>query len=151
MYYSKLTGGFYTLEIHGLDIPPDAVELSNEEHAALMHGQSEGKLISGDADGHPVLADPPVLPLTIEDYQRAVQGTLDAKAQERNYDGILSLCTYATSGNPVFSAEAQSGLSWRDGAWAACYDLLTQWQAGTIPAPTIAEVLAALPVMDWPT
>ena len=84
------------------------------------------------------------------DYQIMVQAKLDAKARERNYDGILSLCSYAASANPTFAAEGQAGVVWRDGSWAKCYDLLTQWQAGTILQPTLAEVEAALPVMAWP-
>ncbi len=86
----------------------------------------------------------------LADYQTLVQGKLDDKARERKYDGILSLCTYATSTNTTFAAEGQAGVAWRDGAWAACYALLAQWQAEEIPQPTLAEVEATLPVMEWP-
>lgn len=150
MKYSKSSGGFYDPAIHGDNIPSDAVEITNDEHAALLVGQAQGQQIVGDGNGYPMLVDPSILPPTIEDYKRAVQKALDTKACERNYDGILSLCTYATSTNPIFSAEGQAGLAWRDSAWDICYSLLNQWQAGTIPAPTIAEVLAAMPVMEWP-
>jgi len=87
---------------------------------------------------------------TISEYAAAVQKVLDAKANERGYDGILSLCSYATSTNTTFAAEGQAGVEWRDGAWAACYALLNAWQDGTIPAPSEADVIAALPVMAWP-
>lgn len=60
MYYSKSTGGFYVLAIHGAAIPVDAVEITVDEHAALLHGQAQGKLISSDEQGYPVLIDPPV-------------------------------------------------------------------------------------------
>lgn len=59
MYYSKSTGGFYSVEIHGENIPADAVEITAEEHAALLAGQSIGKRIVADLDGRPMLADPP--------------------------------------------------------------------------------------------
>ena len=59
MHYSKQTGGFYTREIHGDNIPPDAVEITPEQHAALLQGQSEGKQITADENGYPVLVDPP--------------------------------------------------------------------------------------------
>jgi hypothetical protein len=59
MFYAKSTGGFYDRSIHGDAIPADAVEITTEEHAALLDGQSNGKRIVADIDGRPVLADPP--------------------------------------------------------------------------------------------
>jgi len=59
MFYAKSTGGFYTPELHGDQIPSDAVEITEAEHAELMAGHSAGKAITADADGKPVLTDPP--------------------------------------------------------------------------------------------
>lgn len=59
MFYSKTTGGFYDREIHGDNIPADAVEITVEQHQALIDGQSQGKRIVADEQGFPVLADPP--------------------------------------------------------------------------------------------
>ena len=59
MFYAKSTGGFYSREIHGDNIPADAVEITAEEHAALLAGQGQGKRITADADGRPRLQDPP--------------------------------------------------------------------------------------------
>jgi hypothetical protein len=59
MFYAKSTGGFYTTEIHGSDIPSDAVEITKDEHATLLEGQSSGKRIVADAAGFPILADQP--------------------------------------------------------------------------------------------
>jgi hypothetical protein len=59
MFYSKQTGGFYDTAIHGDNIPNDVVEITAEEHQALIDGQSQGKLIQADANGRPVLVDPP--------------------------------------------------------------------------------------------
>ena len=58
MFYAKSTGGFYAREIHGDNIPGDAVEITEAEHAALIEGQSQGKCIVADANGHPILQDP---------------------------------------------------------------------------------------------
>jgi len=58
MLYSKLTSGFYTKEIHGGNIPADAVEITQEEYRSLLAGQAAGKRISADADGKPILTDP---------------------------------------------------------------------------------------------
>lgn len=60
MFYSKSTNGFYSREIHGDNIPADAVEITAEEHSALLEGQSQGKLIQADENGYPILADQPL-------------------------------------------------------------------------------------------
>ena len=59
MFYSKSTGGFYDTAIHGENMPADAVNITKEEHAALMVGQSSGKIITADANGRPFLMDAP--------------------------------------------------------------------------------------------
>jgi hypothetical protein len=59
MKYSQSTNGFYDEAIHGDAIPEDAVEITVEEHAALIEGQSQGKLITADENGKPVLQDRP--------------------------------------------------------------------------------------------
>lgn len=81
----------------------------------------------------------------------ATQARLDAFARTRNYDGILSLCTYATSPTPKFAAEGQYGVEARDATWAKLYDMLAEVQAGTRPMPTgFADVEPELPALVWP-
>lgn len=57
MYYSKKTGGFYSRELHGDNIPEDAVEITAEKHMELINGQSSGKVIVSDSKGRPVLQE----------------------------------------------------------------------------------------------
>lgn len=59
MFYAKSTGGFYSTEIHSDKIPEDAVEITEEEYAELLDGQSSGKIISAGNSGKPFLSDPP--------------------------------------------------------------------------------------------
>ena len=152
MFYSPTTGGFYTREIHGDNIPADAVEITVEEHQALIEGQSMGKVIVADENGRPILQDPP--PPTPEQivaqYTAAVQKHLDDFARTRGYDGILSAATYATSTVPKFAAEGQYAVEARDATWAKCYEVLAAVEAGSSPMPTLDELLAELPVLTWP-
>lgn len=81
----------------------------------------------------------------------AMQSYLDHTAQERGYDGILSMCSYATSTNPRFGPEGQAGVSLRDAVWAYGYQIIAEVQAGTRPVPTAEELVAALPSIVWPS
>ncbi|MFM9928209.1 hypothetical protein VLK31_34940 [Variovorax sp. H27-G14] len=91
-----------------------------------------------------------VLPITIADVQKAVQERLDNFARTRNYDGILSACTYVSSAVPKFQAEGDAAVEARDETWHACYEILANVQGGHRPMPTLGEVLAELPALTWP-
>jgi nitrate reductase beta subunit len=79
------------------------------------------------------------------------QVRLDDFAKTRNYDGMLSLCTYATSTNPKFAAEGQYGVEARDATWAALYEMLAEVEAGTRPIPSgFADIEPELPELIWP-
>lgn len=68
MFYSRETGGFYNKEIHvAAAIPADAIEITRDEHAALLAAQSAGKRIDADVNGYPVAVDPP--PLTLAELK----------------------------------------------------------------------------------
>ena len=81
----------------------------------------------------------------------ATQQRLDDFARTRNYDGILSACTYATSAVPRFAAEGQYAVQARDATWAALYQFMADVQAGTRPVPTgFADIEPDLPALEWP-
>ncbi len=62
VYYSAKERGFYLSEINDW-MPKDAIEITPEEHEALLVGQTGGKLIMPDGSGRPVLQEqaPPSL------------------------------------------------------------------------------------------
>lgn len=100
------------------------------------------------ADGVLTLPDPPSLQ---EQVVAATQQRLDDFARTRNYDGILSACTYATSTVPKFAAEGQHAVQARDATWAALYALLEEVQTGQRPAPeSFDDVAPLLPALEWP-
>jgi hypothetical protein len=57
IFFSATSNGFYIFSIHGSSMPQDAVEITIEQHGNLLSGQSEGKIISSDKNGYPVLID----------------------------------------------------------------------------------------------
>jgi hypothetical protein len=82
---------------------------------------------------------------------RAVQNRLDAFAQSRGYDGILSAATYATSSVPQFADEGQYAVQVRDATWSALYTILAEVQAGTRPLPAgYGDIDGELPALAWP-
>lgn len=79
------------------------------------------------------------------------QQRLDDFARTRDYDGILSLCTYATSTNSKFQTEGQYGVESRDATWAKLYEILDEVEAGTRPVPSgYDDIEPELPVLAWP-
>jgi len=78
-----------------------------------------------------------------------IQSTLDEKAKERNYDSMLSLCTYATSLNDKFSSEGQAGVKWRDEVWAKGYVILADVESGQRTIPSDDELISELPLFTW--
>lgn len=63
-FFSKSTNGFYHSDVNST-MPADVVQITKERHVALMLGQSNGQLITAGADGHPVLQDPPKMPVDV--------------------------------------------------------------------------------------
>jgi len=79
----------------------------------------------------------------------AVQFLLDETAKTRNYDNILSLCTYANSTIQKFKNEGQAGVNWRDACWATCYQIMYDVQTGQRQLPSVEQVLSELPQIIW--
>lgn len=95
---------------------------------------------------------PPYVPTQdeiIQSFKDAIQATLDDAARAKNYDDIVSACSYAGYPN-VFQAEAIAFGQWRANVWAYGYSELDKVIAGTRPVPTIVEILAELPALVLP-
>ena len=80
----------------------------------------------------------------------AVKQHLDTVAGERQYDGIVSLIGYLNSPVSQWAAEAAAGNVWRSAVWVKVYEIQQQVQSGQRPIPTPTEVIAELPVIQWP-
>ena len=77
----------------------------------------------------------------IKQFEQAVQSHLDATAQSKGYDSILSACSYAGYANP-FQSEGQLFTEWRGNVWAYCYD------QADIFTGTVEEFIELLPKFE---
>ena len=133
MFYSKQTGGFYDREIHGDNIPADAVEITKAEHAALLSGQSEGKRIVPDADGVPVLQEPP--PFVAPDVGQVTMRQARLALLE---SGKLDLVA------PAIDQLSEPGRTKARIEWEFAQDVRKDWPLIQVLAPSIGLDAAAL-------
>lgn len=81
---------------------------------------------------------------------QVTQQRLDDFAKTRNYDNILSACTYATSSIPKFLQEGQSAVNARDTTWSALYTILAEVESGSKSMPKgFTDIEPFLPVLEW--
>lgn len=80
---------------------------------------------------------------------KAVQAYMDAKVQERGYDGILSACSYVNTGIERFDSEGAACRMWRSAVWEKCYAILAEVQSGARAVPTVEELISELPKLEW--
>ena len=83
-------------------------------------------------------------------YTAAIQGHLDAKARERQYDGIQTAITYRDDPNPQFAAEGAALFIWRSAVWTYSTAELAKVLAGERERPSVAVFVAELPAFVWP-
>lgn len=142
-------GQISTSPIHG------GIEISEADYQAALAGMASGRVVSTEGDVFALVEPPPPDPEPepalpdIDDYRRAVQAHVDATAQERQYDGGHTCATYLGSSNPVWAAEAQAFVSWRDAVWGYAFAELGRVQNGERPQPTIEDFLEELPPIVW--
>lgn len=144
--YSMLEGGKSVRSSDGVVIA--ILEESQNPHyleyvAWLNSGNSPDPFVQSYAD-----RDPEYI---IADATKRTQDRLDDFAKTRNYDGILSAATYATSTVSKFALEGQYAVVARDATWAALYAMMEEVQTGQRAMPAnYAEVESELPPLEWP-
>lgn len=120
------------------------------EYSSFTHHKSGN--ITFDHENRTFISD--VVPYENDVIKRqlvdTIQRYLDNEAKIHYYDGILSLCSYATSINPKFGPEGQAGVIWRDACWSKGYEILNECESGIRPIPTPDELLSEMPSMAWP-
>lgn len=94
MFYSQSKNGFYLESVHGVNIPLDAVEISDAVHDEMMRGQTAGKVIGSDERGYPALRDPEIAPIPVQtsvSMNQARQALIDADLDEAVDAAIASM------------------------------------------------------------
>lgn len=135
----RLTNSNIIIRADGAFIPADE---ANTDYAAYQKWLAAGNT--------PEPADAKTKEQIIEEYQAAIQKRLDNFAQTRNYDGILSACTYAESTVARFKAEGQYCVNARDTTWVKCYEILDAVNSKSRPMPTLEQLMSELPILSWP-
>lgn len=91
IFYSAVQAGFYDSNIHkslfSIDGKPigiisDSVQISSEEHARLLAGNSAGKAITPAENGYPTLTDPELFE---EEKWEMIRIERDAQLNESDY------------------------------------------------------------------
>lgn len=100
---------------------------------------------------HNGVMNPPIPPITVNDFVMAIRTHFSSVAQEKQFDGEVSIATYVTSLNPQWKAEADAFIAWRDSCWEYAYQEFAKFQNGQRPMPPIADFIAELPTITWPT
>ena len=136
--------------------------IQSEDDAELLRQcaewctQTQQGLVDIVGDFYEVVPMPEPLPPTAEEIQQqmtdAVQQALDAFAQTRGYDGIMSACSYSNSTDAQFKLEADCCIQLRDTTWRMGYAILAEVKAGNRSVPSVEELIAELPVgsAKWP-
>lgn len=81
--------------------------------------------------------------------EQTIQRRLDDFARTRNYDTILSACSYVNSFNPTFKDEGTKCSMIRDATWNKCYEIMNEVIGGTRSMPSLEQLISELPVLDW--
>lgn len=82
-------------------------------------------------------------------FEDAIEAYMTSVVQTRNYRDIHTAASYVNSTNEKFAKEGAACNKWRDDVWDKCYAILGDVENGLRPIPTLEEVIAELPNLDW--
>lgn len=151
----------------GGPLPDDLLALYNIYRVIPQPQPVYNKLISKAVNINPVQVNGvwteqwQVVTLTQEEQQEklnelkqsivdATQERLDNFAKTRNYDGILSCCSYHNSTNTKFATEANYCIQARTDTWTTLYQILGEVETGVRPTPQgFSDIEPDLPPLQW--
>jgi len=80
---------------------------------------------------------------------QVLDGHLDVVAAERQYDNRFTCALRAGYPGP-FQEEGQTFAAWMDTCNMVAYNHMVKVKAGEVPVPSKEELIALLPVIQWP-
>lgn len=136
IYYSASENAFFDDQIHR-DIPHNSVVLTDAEHKKILEDQSTGMIITGGADGRPILREVILSEADIAKRNKSlVQSKLDQVAQSWGYDSLSSAVGYLGDKNKRFNDDATLLAGWRSDVWS-WYIAATNFDMNDMPKEPI--------------
>lgn len=123
--------------------PPEAAAWCNKNNAHIEKINGVRTIVENPAPPAPTPEE------IIRGYEDAVQAYLDATAQSKDYDNTYTCLSYLSSTDEIWNKEAHAFNAWRDQVWRKCHEILNAVLAGETAPPTVEELIAQLPVIDW--
>jgi hypothetical protein len=110
------------------------------------------KIINGKKPDYPRKpSQDEILQKLYRDIVESTQLRLDDFAKTREYDGIMSACTYANSTIDKFKIEGKYCLEIRDLTWIKLYEILEEVKTQQRPIPnSYDDIQSELPILEWP-
>lgn len=134
---------FYIGQIFNKPAPPEAAEWCNKNNAHIEKNGKIRTIVENPAPPEPTPQE------IIRGYEDAVQAYLDKTAQSRDYDNTYTCLSYLNSTDEIWYRESHAFNAWRDSVWRKCHEIMNAALAGEIQPPSVEELIAQLPVIDW--
>lgn len=134
---------FYIGQTFDKPAPPEANAWCNANNAHIEKVDGVRTIVENPPPPAPTPEE------IVRGYEDAVQAYLDQTAQSRDYDNTYTCLSYLSSTDEIWHREAHAFNAWRDQVWRKCHEILNAVMAGTAQPPTVEELIAQLPVIDW--
>lgn len=85
------------------------------------------------------------------EIEREVTSRIADVARDKGYDSPETLQSYVNSTNPLWRAEANAFVAWRDVVWAYVYEQVALWENEERTIDTADELVGELDAIVWPT
>lgn len=126
-------------------IPKEAIEISDDDRRKLLEAPSTRKWKDGEVVECGMVPGQPA----IEEYRLAIQGFIDRKAKEKQYDNGATFASYVNSTVAQWASDAKAFVKWRDDVWQYSFSELDKVKSGLRSQPTVEDFLKELPELEW--
>lgn len=137
-----------------IEIPQPVVEINQEvieSNPQFVNGQWQQKWnIRYLTDEQVERKKQELIAQTKVHLKAAINKRLDDFAKTRDYDNIMTACSYFNSTDATYAAEAQTCIQARDQTWQKYYEIIAEIEAGSRPlVVSYDDIETELPVLSW--